>query len=52
MLLVLVLFVLLAALAIRFAKVTHVVLIVLFLSTVAGAVTYFAPGYVIKAKAR
>jgi hypothetical protein len=52
MLLVLVLFVLLAALAIRFAKVAHVVLIVLFLGTVAGVVTYFASGYVIQAKAR
>lgn len=52
MLLVIVLFVLLAALAIRFAKVMHVVLIVLFLGTVAGAATYLASGYVIQAKAR
>ena len=47
--LVFVLFVLLTVLAIRFAKVMHVVLVV---GTLVGPVTYFASGYLTQAKAR
>jgi hypothetical protein len=45
----LVLFVLLTVLAIRFAKVTHVALVV---GSLVGPVTDFASGYIIQAKAR
>ena len=44
-----VLFVLLTVLAIRFAKVTHVVLVV---GTLVGPVTDLASGYITQAKAR